>query len=239
MKIEETTNYGQFKQIKGNRAVNRHQVNRLIQSIGIRNMLKYAPIIVNEKLEVIDGQHRLEAAKEMVLPIYFLEVPGANLRDVQLLNAVNRPWTLEDFLAAYTVEGLPEYLKVQDFMKRSGYSLGVALYMLTKKLTNKSGTHITAFKDGSFEVTDPEWAEEMVENLRQFSPYVRPNVWADRQYITALMIIFDKGAKLDRLLERAEKKGELLHRQVNVSEYLRELEKIYNYDMKQDIVRFF
>lgn len=62
--IKRTNNYDMFKRLEGNRFVDPKKVNKLKKSI---NEVGYIsnPIIVNEKMEVIDGQHRLEALKEL------------------------------------------------------------------------------------------------------------------------------------------------------------------------------
>ena len=59
-KIYETTSYSQFKTMEGNRAVKDGRVNKIVESI---NKIGYvlSPILVNEKMEVIDGQGRLSA----------------------------------------------------------------------------------------------------------------------------------------------------------------------------------
>ena len=74
--VYETTDYEQFGKLKGNRNINEAQV------IGIRNSIEKigyqpVPILVNERLEVIDGQHRLEAARTLGIPIYFIIQKGA------------------------------------------------------------------------------------------------------------------------------------------------------------------
>ena len=38
-----------------------------------------SPILVNEKMEVIDGQHRLQAQKELNLPTYYIKNKGYDL----------------------------------------------------------------------------------------------------------------------------------------------------------------
>ena len=72
MKVEETTDYKQFKKVKGNRGYAQRHLKNLVSSIAQNNLLQYSPIIVNDKMEVIDGQHRLAAAQSLGLPIYYV-----------------------------------------------------------------------------------------------------------------------------------------------------------------------
>ena len=62
-KVYKTTDLSIFKSIDGNRVPNLQHIKRLAQSINVYGM-KCNPILVNEQMEVIDGQHRLAAAIE-------------------------------------------------------------------------------------------------------------------------------------------------------------------------------
>jgi ParB-like chromosome segregation protein Spo0J len=64
-----------FKHIKGNRIPNLKHVRRLVDSIKKYGM-KCNPILVNEQMEVIDGQHRLLAAKETNSFVYYIIING-------------------------------------------------------------------------------------------------------------------------------------------------------------------
>ena len=56
-----------FKKIKGNRIVNKSNLNAIITSMEQQQLV--SPIMINEKFEIIDGQHRFEACKELGLPV--------------------------------------------------------------------------------------------------------------------------------------------------------------------------
>jgi len=80
-KVYVTKDLGMFSSIDGNRVPNLIHVKRLTDSLRKYGM-KCNPILVNEKMQVIDGQHRLLAAKEIKCEIYFIIIPGSNLTDV-------------------------------------------------------------------------------------------------------------------------------------------------------------
>ena len=62
-KVYQTNDLTICKEIGGNRVPNPQHVKRLCSSIKENGML-CNPILVNEKMQVIDGQHRLLASKE-------------------------------------------------------------------------------------------------------------------------------------------------------------------------------
>ena len=72
--VYKTNNYDIFKLMPNNRNVNLTHVGRL--KLSFKEMYLISPIIVNSRMEIIDGQHRLHAAKELNLPIYYIIVDG-------------------------------------------------------------------------------------------------------------------------------------------------------------------
>ena len=83
--VYSTDNLEIFNQMKGNRPPNVQHINRLCDSIKLNGVLQN-PIIVNEFMDVIDGQHRLLAAKKAKSSIFYIIVDGYSLNQVQILN---------------------------------------------------------------------------------------------------------------------------------------------------------
>ena len=69
-KFFETTDYSKFKKTRGNRPVDEAHVQQLKKLIEEKDL--YDPIRVNKNMEVIDGQHTLEARKQLDLKIPFI-----------------------------------------------------------------------------------------------------------------------------------------------------------------------
>ena len=69
--VYHTTDYGRFKLLEENRPLDTAHVNKLVHAIKYQNLLDQKPIDVTADFEVIDGQHRLEAARTLNTPIYF------------------------------------------------------------------------------------------------------------------------------------------------------------------------
>lgn len=128
--MQSTKNYDMFKFREDNRArVEPSHVRTLVKSIQSRNMLEYKPIIVNENYEVVDGQHRLLAAKELNVPIYYVIEPEFTTIDMIHLQT-QKQWKTEDYINAYAKNGNQEYQRVLDFSKENEVPLTVALALL-------------------------------------------------------------------------------------------------------------
>ena len=106
--IQITKNYSQFNKLIGNREIHEGHVQNLMES-----MNKYympVPIVVNAKMEVIEGQHRIEACKRLELPVYYIIDSNANLKNVHELNKHRRSWTMFDYLLSKNIQ----YLKKKE-----------------------------------------------------------------------------------------------------------------------------
>ena len=76
-KVFSTMNYEIFSSLDGNRIVNPLHVKKIADSMKIKVL--FIPIIVNEEFQVIDGQHRLEARKQLGLEVPYIICPNYTL----------------------------------------------------------------------------------------------------------------------------------------------------------------
>lgn len=93
--IYQTTDYSKFKRLKGNRDVK--NAKKIVDSI---NDVGYvlSPILVNEKMEVIDGQNRLDALVKLDMPVVYMMQEGIGRKECQALNINQTNWTTEQFI---------------------------------------------------------------------------------------------------------------------------------------------
>jgi hypothetical protein len=125
--IQKTTDYSKFKTLKANRVLNQNHLAKLTVSISKRNMLENNPIIVNENMEVIDGQHRLEVAKANHWPIWFTVVTDAGIDEVLEMNTNLRVWKLQDFVDSLIVRGNKEMAYLKEFSQEWNLSLSSSI----------------------------------------------------------------------------------------------------------------
>ena len=114
-RILETTDLTIFKRLNGNRDVKETNVKALEKEILSHNLLEFSPILVNDKMEVIDGQTRLTVAIRHGLKIYYRVVNDIGVEEAQHLNKYSRNWTKKDFVLSYAEEGNLEYQKFLNF----------------------------------------------------------------------------------------------------------------------------
>lgn len=235
--IQQTSNYDKFRDIRGNREINRKFLTKLVVSIGDDNMLDLNPIIVNEKMQVLDGQHRLLACKKLGIPVSYIVAKNGGIRQVRMFNSNARIWGMKNYLASYVDLGEPEYLKVQTFIDKTGLSLGVSLMLLNgnRSRTKNEDSLIKRFKEGDFKADQEEYAYDFYKKLIAISKYCESDsVWKDRDFVTALGLVYKSGISHKELMEKLERSqripGLKLRRQ-----YIRLLEDILSYHRKSPV----
>jgi len=234
MKILKTTNYGQFRTIRGNRSTNRVHLTKLVKSIDENDMLEANPIIVNERMYVLDGQHRLLAAEKLGVPIYYVVVQIGGIGEVQLLNSNLRAWTMQNFLDSYVERGIEPYVKLSEFIDRTGLSIGLALLLFTGgKLRSGNGEKpITDFKNGDFKGEFKEFAEDVYKALMEVAPFCVDNSWNDREMVMGLITAYRAGIKQEDLIRKLQLSHVRIPRLATRRQYIRVLEDILSFKSK-------
>jgi hypothetical protein len=141
-----TTEYDKFIFLEDNREkINQSHVKRLVSSISSLNLLHLRPIDVTPKMEVLDGQHRLLAAKQLGVEIYYNVQNNLSSHEIILMNEV-KAWGMTDYHNFYIKNDYEEYKKLKEFMISTGLTLKVALSMCM----SRSRESYYKFRNGKF-----------------------------------------------------------------------------------------
>jgi len=138
--IQKTTEYEKFTFINGNRTLNPAHLSRLAMSIAKKNMLEQNPIIVNKKLEVIDGQHRLFVCQQSKLPVYYVVVDDAGIDEIMELNTNVRKWSLPDYIDSQVVVGNRQIQWFKNFCDDYGLAPTAGMILVTGSSFHASGS---------------------------------------------------------------------------------------------------
>lgn len=101
-KIQISTDYDSFQFCIEQRTIRQSHVYKLMQDKTFPEKFFTSPIIVNNNREIIDGQHRFLAAKELEIPIYFIQDPTATLDDIRNRNTNVAPWKGREYIEFYS-----------------------------------------------------------------------------------------------------------------------------------------
>ena len=145
--VGSTTDYGKFKIVASNRSLKRSNVANLMKSFKITGgMCKSHPIIVDRSLNVIDGQHRLEACKKMGIPVHYI-ISEDRIETIPVFNAYQEKWGLEDYARYFSQNGNKNYEKILQVKDSVGIGINAILESLGKP-TGKAQN--SSFKEGRF-----------------------------------------------------------------------------------------
>jgi hypothetical protein len=144
MHIQKTLDYSIFKKEKRNRPISQANVEKLMYSLLENNLMESKPVLVSKEMIVIDGQHRLAAAKALNMPIYYCVIEHDHMEAIQLLNSAQKQWTAEDFFHFHNE--LPNAIFLKRMEKEHG-CIATAFMNIFKEKKDYKGLP-SHFKDG-------------------------------------------------------------------------------------------
>jgi hypothetical protein len=220
-----TTDYDLFQNISGNRHINKLHLNRLKTSMQEKYLA--VPIIVNDKYQIIDGQHRYEAAKDLGKPIYYIKIDGLKLPDIHRLNTNSKNWGADDYLDGYVELGYPEYIRYKAFKEKYKFGHDETKALLSGTKT-ADGHQVNGFKEGSFRIKDLKEAEVNAEKILLVGEYY--DGIKRRSFVKAMIELF-RNVQYNhaQFLKKLKFQRDSLIDCTNAKQYITLIEEIYNY----------
>lgn len=130
-----TKDYSIFKRLVGNRDIPESRISKIVESIQTIGWV-HNPIIVNEKMEVIDGQGRLTALQRLKMPVEYIIAEGAGNKECIYMNMNMVNWKLPDFIKSYAEQGNENYQRLLSLMQRYANGnldiISTAVYRVSK-----------------------------------------------------------------------------------------------------------
>ena len=210
-----------------------------------REMLEQAkqgfisPIIVNEYMVVIDGQHRLEHAKEAGVPIEYIIKPGLDENDIVRMNTTQRKWSMLNYIESYANKGFEDYVALLNLLNQK-YANITETIVIARGRTNHTNSINEDVKNGNFKFVN---FQETLNFLKYYQKFREETKTPKRSKVAlALYALFRiEGFDGDRLIKKVLQKkfdDELRVKGFNLSDALRELIDKYNDKLSQDSKMF-
>lgn len=169
-KVYTTKDYSIFRRLIGNRDIPESRISKIvgsIQEIGwVRN-----PIVVNEKMEVIDGQGRLTALQRLGLPVEYIIAEGAGSKECIHMNMNMANWKLPDFIKSYAEQGNSNYQRLLTLMEKYANGnldiISTAVYRLSKSKHRdiKAGTLQLTEEQYQAAIPRLEYIKPLLDNI--------------------------------------------------------------------------
>lgn len=235
--IFKSTDYDAVTNINTNRNINTGNYNKLLRSMQEEQLI--IPICLNEKLEIIDGQHRFLACKELGKPFYYYIEEGYREAQMKRANLVGATWNKNDFLNMYINEGSDTYKRVKELMDK--YSIVISdmiKIMAAVRQVNYRELGLM-FEEGTMIMNENDFIdiEQFLNALYLFHDFKHYN---RSKFISAFLeLYFHPGYNHKHMVERYSKRGAVLVPQLTRDSYLTILaNKIYSFGTSKNNVYY-
>jgi len=117
--VRSTKDYDLFKRLNYNREIMMPRIDKIVESIKKHGFI--LPILINQNYMVVDGQHRLEAARKCNSEVLYIQF---NITDeilpilISTVNTTSRNWSNEDFLNMWVSLDKETYVYMSNIVDR-------------------------------------------------------------------------------------------------------------------------
>jgi hypothetical protein len=198
-----TTDFSRFVYHPNQQPISRNHVRKLCESMEQYGFLPSKPIEVcrdKDKFIVIDGHHRLEAARLLKIPAYYVEEPIENMNCIGGVNVAVRKWSGESFAKLYADKGNEDYLRLLAYR-----DLGIPLKCAASLLRGESahsGNAGRLIQTGAFKIKNTETIDWIVNVLRETSdlcPEIKKNAYIEALSMCWFVEEFDRKSLISKI----------------------------------------
>lgn len=238
-----TKDYDRFKLLEENRVIMKSHVNRLKMAISDNpNIMKAQPILVNEKMEVIDGQHRLQACRELELPVWFDTVEHLTVREARSINVVHRTWSAIDYAESYAKAG-NVYYKALVAYKNDNPSISLSIIrFICQGLGNERNNSVYEFRIGDFTINrDSEDIEWFLTKINTIHDINNGDVPVQSAFVRAFVDACDNHDDFEpeTFIRNLKANPTMFKRTSTVRDASRMIEDIHNYGKSVNKIRLY
>lgn len=243
LKIFRTNDYSIFKFSELNRDINDSNLQRIKHSIKQIGFHSNKRILVNESMEIIDGQHRFLACKELGLPIEY-EIVEEDDNDKNIytnLNIGGKPLSALDYIKYYSKKGYPVYVMISKLCEK--YKNKCSITTIICAISGACGTktrrfdrtgYVSAVSEGTLpQRFDYYIADESLFYLEKIKSIPTFKKWyllqGDVRLIISLCVLKQAGVDLQKLCSKIEENVSWLLKNpiLNIENLHYALERLY------------
>jgi hypothetical protein len=223
--MKSTIDYSIFKEFLSNREIDQKHINKLVIAIQKRNLLSVNPIVVDNEMRIIDGQHRLEAAKILGVEIYYI-MENISRKDISLLNSNQKNWNAMDYINFYTVEKVDSFQQLSKLI--SEYS-DMAISALLVLSSSEGSRSLAKLKEGELDVMAIDHARNVGDLCKDLNHKFQKAFVFDSRFPLALgKAVKAENFKFERLMEQIKAAPREFVPCHTKEQYLDMIEEIYN-----------
>lgn len=235
--VYETDDYNTFHELEHNRDATQKRVEKIKKSFIEGEILN--PIIVNENFEIIDGQGRFEALKQLGRSVKFVVACGTGIDDCRRMNQYSTNWGKSDFIDSYS--DLDSYKNLKQIHEETGLHYDKILQIAGRKYSGGRGKGIKLLQTGqiSFDLVDVETVRKVYEAGMQIKTALAIDKTLPATFFVCVKIMLSvDGYDHKRMLQNCMVDRHRFAYSTHQEPLLTEFSRIYNYRRKSGFIRF-
>jgi len=223
-------NYNKFKFTDENRDIKQANLDKLAKSIKRVDMSDYFPVLVNEKMEILDGQHRFTVWKSLGMPIKYKMIKRADKEIIADINTAQATWGINDFIKNQAALGNLNFVLLREDMKKHKIT---AMTLLSAILGIKSYNDLVRNKTIVYRKQESNEVAMFMHDVQMFRDFSFGKM---TRFYQAFAMFRQHPAYDHATMERQVKRWGHAHLnpQSNHMGYLRDLAAVYNYNRPKD-----
>ena len=237
-KVYSETAYSKFLFIKENRDVKEARKRKIQKSIEKIGWVR-CPVVVNEKMEIVDGQGRFEACKQLGLPIEYVIAEGTGRDHCIQLNISSSSWTTDDYIRFYAEMGNESYARFLDTLMQFPVFTNADLFGIINGKIITSGWGSRQLKNGELVYTEERHNElfPIYTWVCEINDIIKKIVGSSRVIRTGLAWIAGyTECNITRLTEKLNDKWPVLNPVVDARPevFLEDISNLYNKGLRPE-----
>jgi hypothetical protein len=224
VKYIKPADYSKFFFLDLNRPIKNNHVRKLRAKIATWGMLFNLLVIETDiftgtmTLYIADGQHRFNACVDLGIEIPYVKIRLDSkekiAKIIASINSGSMPWTLDDYMHAWSKIGIDSYIIIKKKRESSGImtSALISFYSL-----NVSGGRSTSrFKDGEFTIPNLELSTQLISIYQECVTHMRFEHWTDSSRFADWVITnHPERDKLVNIVKNNRIKSEILQEELD------------------------
>ena len=197
---------------------------KVISSVSVRPSIEYPG-----KYEPYDGQHVIKACKRLGVAVVYSVFKDVSNKAMISLNGKSRKWTLQNYLKFGVTDGIDSYSFLDGVYKKEKLPMTALIMMYGGNYGNKS------FKELKWKSLTVDRGHTILKYIKEIESMFNIKHVRFARFIWGFGKAVDSG-KYDhnRMIYQLGKCSSMLTKQANPEGYKENIEKVYNYGVKQE-----
>lgn len=220
--------YDKFQLSEFNR--NPGHYKKVKESIEANDYTRYQPILVSKKMEIVDGQNRFLACKELGLPIHFIVSEDIHIYAAADINQAAKNWGALDYARHYAKRGKDSYIMLLNLMAK--YDQSISVVGAFGKMSKNARSHSHNIKQGSFEFRDDIDIDAFFEHMEIFKNYY--DFAKKERFVKAMLKLYlHPDYSEEKMEQKLRLNSAIVKEQSKLNDQAAELIKLYNFNTRK------